>query len=482
MSGHLAEACATVPEWITKVAQWAPAEIRDACEDTADVIAGGSDLLWHDAAPVKRRKTPAGGEPPEPTQADVIEALARALAILAHAPGGVTALGKHWCTAPHADCPGSGTGPGMDEQPAGIGKAQGAYYTPRALAEEVTFNALEACVYAPGPLQTGDRDAWRLKTAEEITSLKVGDITAGAGAFLLATFRYLGDRLMEAWQADGRTGSVTEARRAVVGCVHGCDINPAAIEFAKVTVWLILFDPDLPHPGLDRQMAVGDSLLGITSLHQLAWMHVSSEQGKDLHATDPSLVAFPRYLAACITVTSNHRAACTNAAERAVLRAALDIFNEIAIPIADLVIAAAMAGCGKRTNSPNVRRKAVAEHSLKAAQQTAATWAVPAHLGEPESFPRVYASAHGEETTEWHLADPTTDTTRGEWAGQPWRTWVLCGRLYQPDALVHAKALPADGQLCARCTAAARNCDVLLGIAWAEAADKVAAGAEVTAS
>lgn len=48
----------------------------------------------------------------------------------------------------------------------------GAHYTPRALAEEVVEHALAPLVYHPGPHQTGDRDAWRLRHSTEILDLK----------------------------------------------------------------------------------------------------------------------------------------------------------------------------------------------------------------------------------------------------------------------------------------------------------------------
>src|SRR5690606_4284133 len=80
----------------------------------------------------------------------------------------------------------------------------GTHYTPRFLAEQVVEGALEPLVYEPGPLQTADRNEWRLKSSEEILSLKVADIAMGSAAFLVAAARYLGDRLIEAWEKEGR--------------------------------------------------------------------------------------------------------------------------------------------------------------------------------------------------------------------------------------------------------------------------------------
>src|SRR5690606_21259163 len=75
----------------------------------------------------------------------------------------------------------------------------GTHYTPRFLAEQVVEGALEPLVYDPGPLQTADRSQWRLKSSQEILSLKVADIAMGSGAFLVAAARYLAKQLIEAW-------------------------------------------------------------------------------------------------------------------------------------------------------------------------------------------------------------------------------------------------------------------------------------------
>jgi hypothetical protein len=80
----------------------------------------------------------------------------------------------------------------------------GAHYTPRSLAEEVVLHALQPLVYHPGPLQTNDENAWQLKPSSAILDLKVADIAAGSGAFLVAAARYLADRVTEAWTAEGR--------------------------------------------------------------------------------------------------------------------------------------------------------------------------------------------------------------------------------------------------------------------------------------
>lgn len=49
-------------------------------------------------------------------------------------------------------------------------KNTGTHYTPSFLAKQVVEGALEPLVYSPRPLQTADRNEWKLKTSDEIRS------------------------------------------------------------------------------------------------------------------------------------------------------------------------------------------------------------------------------------------------------------------------------------------------------------------------
>ncbi|MEW2220783.1 type IIL restriction-modification enzyme MmeI [Streptomyces sp. NPDC006990] len=181
-------------------------------------------------------------------------------------------------------------------------KNTGTHYTPRFLAEEVVLHALEPLVYEPGPLQTADTEQWRLKTADQILELKVADVAMGSAAFLVAACRYLADRLIEAWELEGRAEAmayragravdavtaadaeqdpvVVEARRQIIEhCLYGVDINPMAVEMAKLSLWLVSMDPDRPFTFLDDRLVAGDSLLGVTSLDQLEAVHLDVEKG-----------------------------------------------------------------------------------------------------------------------------------------------------------------------------------------------------------
>ena len=183
--------------------------------------------------------------------------------------------------------------------------ATGTHYTPRSLAEEVAEGALQPLVYRPGPLETSDSAQWRNRPSSQIKELKVADIAMGSGAFLVAACRYLADRLIEAWLAEGdaealamdlhrtvgRVGADAEAdqlllkarREITEHCLYGVDINPLAVEMAKLSLWLITMDRERPFGFLDDRLKPGDSLLGLVSIEQLEALHVDAREGRRLH-------------------------------------------------------------------------------------------------------------------------------------------------------------------------------------------------------
>lgn len=78
-----------VPITIAQMRDWTPRQRETARAADVDTIAShGDDLLF-------------GGR----NCATAFAAAARALALLADAPGGVDFAARHWCTRPHPGCP-----------------------------------------------------------------------------------------------------------------------------------------------------------------------------------------------------------------------------------------------------------------------------------------------------------------------------------------------------------------------------------------
>lgn len=170
----------------------------------------------------------------------------------------------------------------------------GTHYTPKSLTEVIVAETLTPVAYV-GPAEGAPRNQWILKSPSELLDLKICDPAMGSGAFLVQACRWLADRLVAAWsqvEALGKTlsvdGEVLEtgvtkeplpqgsetrtviARRLIADrCLYGVDVNPMAVELAKLSIWLVTLASGRPFGFLDHNLRCGDSLLGIHRLDQL---------------------------------------------------------------------------------------------------------------------------------------------------------------------------------------------------------------------
>ena len=182
-------------------------------------------------------------------------------------------------------------------------RASGAHYTPQALTERVVRVTLEPQVFRCEEGKPGKYiEPREVKTPRELLDLKVCDMAMGSGAFLVQAIRYLGDRLVEAWDrevagaVDGAVltmpfGEVVDdpegqpvlrpedreemtlwARRYVAErCIYGVDVNPLAVEMAKLSLWLTTLAKDRPFTFLDHALKFGDSLVGVDAEQLRSW-------------------------------------------------------------------------------------------------------------------------------------------------------------------------------------------------------------------
>jgi len=178
-------------------------------------------------------------------------------------------------------------------------KGTGTFYTRPQLAVPVVHRTLE-------PLGLTNEDDGTLvpKTPEEILGLNVCDPACGSASFLVAALHYLSDALYQSLRehcdienperakrltlpygrprtnrgeedivkfppndphyGEGYSGWVkARLRRHVVEqCIYGVDINPLAVELARVSLWVETLDPELPFSFLDHKIKVGNSVVG----------------------------------------------------------------------------------------------------------------------------------------------------------------------------------------------------------------------------
>jgi hypothetical protein len=142
-------------------------------------------------------------------------------------------------------------------------KSSGSYYTPEPIVQYVIEQAL-------GPLVRGENRAghWRNVplTADEILGLKVVDPAMGSGHFLLAATEYLA-RAHAAAPGRGLRGAseeqLTHSRRLVAErCIYGVDVNPMAVELAKLSLRLLTVGRARPLCFLDHHLRAGNAIVG----------------------------------------------------------------------------------------------------------------------------------------------------------------------------------------------------------------------------
>jgi hypothetical protein len=135
-------------------------------------------------------------------------------------------------------------------------KTTGSFYTPRALTEFLVRRTL-------APLVEG-------RSADDILNLRVVDPAMGSGAFLVAACRFLSAAHEEALIRDGQwvEADATPRQRAAVRravaerCLYGVDLNPTAVQLARLSLWLTTLAADRPLTFLDHHLATGNSLIG----------------------------------------------------------------------------------------------------------------------------------------------------------------------------------------------------------------------------
>lgn len=178
----------------------------------------------------------------------------------------------------------------------GARKATGSYFTKPFAVEHLLEHALEPAladhlVRLEGLLAAGEE----AKTADAFFDFRCVDLAMGSGHFLVAAVDRIEARLSAfialhpvphitaelerlrkaALEALGPLGEGLEIepasllrRQVARRCVYGVDVNPIAVELARLAIWIHTFVPGLPLSFLDHSLVCGDSLTGIGTLDE----------------------------------------------------------------------------------------------------------------------------------------------------------------------------------------------------------------------
>lgn len=176
-------------------------------------------------------------------------------------------------------------------------KATGSYFTPKVVVDHLIERSIVPALAAhlqkiAAYLNHGDASA----AAREFFDFRVADLAMGSGHFLVAAVDKI-EALMRTFLTEHAVPGVTEellrlaavARDALgtddvaksevdeVGllrrqvarrCIYGLDINPMAVELARLALWIHTFVPGLPMSNLDHGLINANSLTGIGTIDE----------------------------------------------------------------------------------------------------------------------------------------------------------------------------------------------------------------------
>lgn len=146
-------------------------------------------------------------------------------------------------------------------------KATGSYYTPDYIVNYIVKNTVGPAVDE----KWKEAEANKKSFVDATLSVKVLDPAMGSGHFLVGSIEFLSEKLLLAVKKDIDNGRFSDeshltsgwARREVVAhCIYGVDMNPMAVELAKVGLWLTTISNTKPLSFLDHRLKQGNSLIG----------------------------------------------------------------------------------------------------------------------------------------------------------------------------------------------------------------------------
>ncbi|TWF75631.1 N-6 DNA methylase [Pseudonocardia hierapolitana] len=151
-------------------------------------------------------------------------------------------------------------------------KTTGSYYTPSSLIELLLDSALDPVI--DDAVKRGELKATAAgipdpaeSIAGELLSLTVCDPACGSGHFLVAAARRIAKRVAAVREGNPEPtlpAVRTALHEVIARCVYGVDLNPMAVELAKVSLWLEALEPGKPLSFLDAHVHCGNALVGAT--------------------------------------------------------------------------------------------------------------------------------------------------------------------------------------------------------------------------
>jgi len=153
-------------------------------------------------------------------------------------------------------------------------KATGSYYTPETIVKFIVEHTVGPALWKAVEGKRSDPEI-----VQAVLGVNVLDPAMGSGHFLVEATEFIARFLADyGIVPEGKTPEEADLafwkRRVVQSCIYGVDLNPLAVELAKLSLWLITVAKNRPLSFLDHHLRPGNSLAG-------AWMeHLEIGNGK----------------------------------------------------------------------------------------------------------------------------------------------------------------------------------------------------------
>ncbi len=172
----------------------------------------------------------------------------------------------------------------------GARKSSGSYYTKSFAVEHLLDHSLEPALDEHLKKVEALAKTDSTNAGKQLFEFYVADIAMGSGHFLIAAIdriekrfiTFLGQTPLKSVDdeleklrvaakktlgeaADERQLEKNQLLRRLIArrCIYGVDLNPLAVELARLSVWIHTFVPGLPLSFLDHNLVCGNSLVGI---------------------------------------------------------------------------------------------------------------------------------------------------------------------------------------------------------------------------
>jgi hypothetical protein len=187
-------------------------------------------------------------------------------------------------------------------------KDKGAFYTPKSIVQymcqQSVLSYLRGCLGGHDDLDrlvlqkdSGGERSWARKNAraiaEHLDKLKACDPAIGSGAFPIGLLQEI---FWIKLTLDPDLDPAETKRRIIQNSIYGVDVDPGAVEIARLRFWLALVvdekEPQ-PLPNLDYKIMQGDSLLESFEGIDLSRVHASDAVGHSLTSLIDAQGEFP---------------------------------------------------------------------------------------------------------------------------------------------------------------------------------------------